>query len=157
MARPPIVERPFSKSGIKPSLPPSISSRRPSAANTSIKITNTFIIFPQYPAFRPLRQHGRFLLRRLQISGIICMLRGFADGIIRSILFCINCQPLKPPSFKASKHQLHQNSAERQHQRPAGARHDLREGEKLHPLCAAEHRHVAGTAHIGGAHPGRNR
>ena len=51
---------------------------------------------------------------------------------------------------------MHQNPAERQHQRAAGTRHDLCKREKLHALGAAEHRHIAGTAHIGGAHPGRD-
>ena len=43
IARPPMVASPFSKFGISPSFPPSISSTRPAAANTSMIAMNMFI------------------------------------------------------------------------------------------------------------------
>ena len=61
-------------------------------------------------------------------------------------------EPIAEPSPK----QLNQNTAQRQHQRAAGARHDLREGEELHALRTAKNSDVAGAAHVGGAHACRD-
>ena len=54
------------------------------------------------------------------------------------------------PIAEPSPQQLNQNTAQRQHQRAAGARHDLREGEELHALRTAKDSDVAGAAHVGG-------
>jgi len=66
IARPPMVASPFSKFGISPSFPPSISSTRPAAANTSMIAMNMFIsrtsqLFPisLFPLIFPLS--GTFL------------------------------------------------------------------------------------------------
>ena len=51
------------------------------------------------------------------------------------------------------RQQLYQHTPDRQHQCPAGARHNLCKWKQFHPFRTAEHRHISGTAHVRRTHP----
>ena len=128
IARPPMVASPFSKFGISPSFPPSISSKSPAAANTSMIAMNMFI--------RPTSQ-------LFPISLFPC----FHLFSLYQAHFSVNHNSFLP------RQQLYQHAPDGQHQCPAGTRHNLCKWKQFHPFRTAEHRYISGAAHVRCTHP----
>ena len=131
IARPPMVASPFSKFGISPSFPPSISSTRPAAANTSMIAMNMFIS-------RTSQLFPISLFLYFSVSTYSPSIRYISLSI--TVLF-------------SPRQQLYQHTPDGQHQCPAGARHNLCKWKQFHPFRTAEHRHISGTAHVRRTHP----